>query len=102
MITFGGQFTTAMWWIILRLVECCDRQPLLPTIHLMENPQGCTIETPRNAYYFMDFRKESAYTDWNLQVMKMERQSLCINFMQKQHETTDDPMTNRMAELKID
>jgi len=68
----------------------------------MENPKGCTIETPRNAYYFMDFRKESAYTDWNLQVMKMERQSLCINFMQKQHETTGDSMTNRMAKLKID
>ena len=102
MITFGGQFTTAMWWIILRLVECCGRQPLLPTIHLMENPQGCTIETPRNAYYFMDFRKESAYTDWNLQVMKMERQSLCINFMQKQHETTDNSMMNCMAKLKQD
>ena len=88
MKTFGGQFTTAMWWITLRLVECCDRQPLSPTIHLMDNPQGCTIETPRNVYYFMDLRKESAYTDRNLQIMQMERQSLCINFMQKQHETT--------------
>ena len=96
MITFGGQFTTAMWWIVLRLVECCGRQPLLPTIHLMENHQGYTIETPRNVYYFMDFRKESTYTDRDLQVMKMERQSLCINFMQKQHETTDDTLMRRM------
>ena len=62
----------------------------------MENHQGYTIEIPRDVYYFMDFRKESTYTDRNLQVMKMERQSLCINFMQKQHETTDDTLMRRM------
>jgi len=59
----------------------------------MDNPQGCTIETPRNVYYFMDFRKESTCTDRNLQIMQMERQSLCINFMQKHNEDTDKTLT---------